>query len=67
MLDMFVFWLSYGVLSIFWWLFILSIITCLIDAYIDRITSGDIKGILCRKFVYPVWGKLGVQDGEEGV
>lgn len=63
MLDMFVFWLSYGVLSLLWWIFILSLIVELIDIYIGRITGGDIKHTLCCKFVDPLWDKLGFMGG----
>ena len=64
MLEMFVFWLSYGVLSFIWWAVILSVIVGFIDKYIERITGGDIKGTLCHKFVAPLWDKLGLLDDE---
>lgn len=58
MVDMFVFWLSYGTLSIFFWLGIVCLCMASIDWYISRITGGDVTGFLYNKFVVPLRNKL---------
>ena len=58
MVDMFVFWLSYGTLSIFFWLGIVCLCIASIDWYISRITGGDVTDFLYGKFVVPLGNKL---------
>jgi len=58
MVDMFVFWLSYGTLSIFFWLGIVCLCVASIDWYISRITGGDVTDFLYSKFVVPLGNKL---------
>ena len=55
---MFVFWLSYGTLSIFFWLGIVCLCIASIDWYISRITGGDVTDFLYGKFVVPLGNKL---------
>ena len=62
MVDMFVFWLSYGILSVILWfgLFWLTIGT--IDSYLTRITGGDFSNVVENKIITPILDKVKINE-----
>ena len=57
MVDMFIFWLSYGVLSVILWLGIVCLFISGVDWYLTRITDGDVTDLISKK-VAATLGKL---------
>jgi hypothetical protein len=62
MLEMITFWLSYGVLTVIWWGFIVYWGIKLLDLLIERWTDGDCKDAIFDKLVAPFLQKFGLAN-----
>lgn len=46
MLEMITFWISYGVVTLFWWLGIVLLGIMIFDWWVEKVTGGDVKGCI---------------------
>lgn len=60
MLEMFGFWLIYGIFTVIWYGAIVYWTTALLDKYLENLTDGDLKGYLSRKFIDPLFLRVGL-------
>ena len=62
MVDMFVFWLSYGVLSVILWFGLFWLAVNVVDSYLTRITSGDFSNVIESKIITPILDKVKLNE-----
>ena len=62
MVDMFVFWLSYGILSLILWFGLFWLAVGAIDSYLTRITGGDFSNVIESKIITPILDKVKIND-----
>lgn len=53
MLEMITFWISYGVVTLFWWLGIVLLGIRIFDWWVEKVTGGDVKCCVGR-YLKPV-------------
>lgn len=62
MVDMFVFWLSYGVLSVILWFGLFWLAVNVVDSYLTRITGGDFSNVIESKTITPTLDKVKINE-----
>jgi hypothetical protein len=62
MLTMITFWITYGLLTLIWWGFIVYWMFPLVDKLIENWTDGDYKNLLSYKFRNPFLQKFGLME-----
>jgi len=62
MIDMFVFWLSYGILSLILWFGLFWLAVGAIDSYLTRITCGDFSNVIESKIITPTLNKVKINE-----
>lgn len=62
MLEMILFWISYGLLTTIWWGMIVYWMFPLVDKWIENVTDGDLKSFLSDKYRNPLLNKFGLME-----